>query len=265
VHRELELLVEGGMSPTQALAAATSVPARAFHLEDRGRIAPGMRADLLLVEGDPTQNILQTRAIVQVWKRGIAIDRSRLFKTAEDDASATAKLLVPAGSEGGLISNFEDGTTKAGFGAGWIIVTDTLYRGKSEAEMKVVPGGSNGSKNSLLVTGQIRSGSPIPWAGVAFLASASGYDPANLSAFQGLRFCAKESGKLHVWIESITRPPTIKTFNLRSHWREYTALFSAFNASGSDITKVVFTSASQERQFSFQLDDVGLLRSKPDR
>jgi imidazolonepropionase-like amidohydrolase len=69
MHREVELLVKGGMSPTQALAAASSVPARVFDLEDRGRIAPGMRADLLLVEGDPTQNILRTRAIVQVWKR----------------------------------------------------------------------------------------------------------------------------------------------------------------------------------------------------
>ncbi|MFZ0296832.1 MAG: amidohydrolase family protein [Candidatus Sulfotelmatobacter sp.] len=265
MHRELELLVKGGMSSTQALAAATSVPAKVFHLEDRGRIAPGMRADLLLVEGDPTQDILRTRAIVQVWKMGIAIDRSRLFKAVEDDASATAKLLVPVGSERGLISNFEDGMTKAGFGAGWIIVTDSLYRGNSTAEMKVVPGGSNGFKNSLLVTGQIRSGSPMPWAGVAFRASASGYDPANLSGFQGLRFSSKGPGKLYVWIESVTRPPTIKTFNLGSEWREYTAPFSTFDVSSSDITKVVFASASQEGQFSFQLDDVALLRSKPDK
>jgi len=52
LHRELELLVSAGLTPTQALAAATSVPARIFGLKDRGRIAPGLRADLLLV--DPT-------------------------------------------------------------------------------------------------------------------------------------------------------------------------------------------------------------------
>jgi imidazolonepropionase-like amidohydrolase len=47
IHRELELLVRSGLTPEQALAAATSVPAREFRLNDRGEIAPGKRADLL--------------------------------------------------------------------------------------------------------------------------------------------------------------------------------------------------------------------------
>ena len=75
VHVELALLVRDGLTPLQALAAATSVPAQAFHLADRGWIRPGMRADLVLVEGDPTTNILATRNIVAVWKRGIRAQR----------------------------------------------------------------------------------------------------------------------------------------------------------------------------------------------
>ena len=75
VHVELALLVRDGLTPVQALAAATSVPAQAFHLSDRGWIRPGMRADLVLVEGDPTTNILATRNIVAVWKRGIRAQR----------------------------------------------------------------------------------------------------------------------------------------------------------------------------------------------
>jgi imidazolonepropionase-like amidohydrolase len=75
LHRELELLVQTGLTPTQALVAATSVPARAFRLGDRGRIAPGLRADLVLVEGDPTANILHTRRIVSVWKGGVEMAR----------------------------------------------------------------------------------------------------------------------------------------------------------------------------------------------
>src|SRR5690606_4236971 len=63
MHGELELLVEAGLSPAEALAAATSVPAKAFGLGDRGRIAPGLRADLVLVNGDPTQDITATRSI----------------------------------------------------------------------------------------------------------------------------------------------------------------------------------------------------------
>jgi len=77
LHGELELLVRSGLTPIQALVAATSAPARAFGLDDRGRIAPGLRADLLLVEGDPTTDILRTRRIVTIWKRGVVAKRAR--------------------------------------------------------------------------------------------------------------------------------------------------------------------------------------------
>ncbi|MCP2164012.1 amidohydrolase family protein [Goodfellowiella coeruleoviolacea] len=70
LHRELVLLTEAGLSLTQALAAATSVPARHFGLTDRGRIAPGLRADLVLVDGDPTRDITASGSTVDVWRRG---------------------------------------------------------------------------------------------------------------------------------------------------------------------------------------------------
>lgn len=80
LHRELELLVAAGLTPVEALRAATSVPARLFGLSDRGRIAPGLRADLLLVEGDPTTDITATRAIRRIWRRGVPFDREA-FRT----------------------------------------------------------------------------------------------------------------------------------------------------------------------------------------
>lgn len=76
MHGELELLVRAGLKPEQALAAATSAPAEHFSLSDRGRIAVGKRADLVLVEGDPTRNITATRAIAMVWKNGYAVERA---------------------------------------------------------------------------------------------------------------------------------------------------------------------------------------------
>ena len=75
VHGELAMLVRDGLTPLQALAAATSEPARAFRLSDRGWIRPGMRADLMLVHGDPTNDILATRNIIAVWKRGVRVSR----------------------------------------------------------------------------------------------------------------------------------------------------------------------------------------------
>ena len=73
LHAELQLLVLAGLSPVNALRAATSRPAAIFRLPERGRIATGLRADLLLVRGDPTRDIAATMAIEQVWKNGFAI------------------------------------------------------------------------------------------------------------------------------------------------------------------------------------------------
>ncbi|RQO43014.1 imidazolonepropionase [Rhodococcus sp. KBW08] len=70
VHQELQYLVQAGLTPIQALRAATLTPARRFGLEDRGRIAEGLRADLLLVDGDPTTTISDTLNLRDVWRRG---------------------------------------------------------------------------------------------------------------------------------------------------------------------------------------------------
>ncbi|MEO6090540.1 MAG: amidohydrolase family protein [Umezawaea sp.] len=70
VHHELQHLVRAGLTPVQALRAATATTARRFRLTDRGRIAEGLRADLLLVDGDPTTTISDTLNTRAVWRRG---------------------------------------------------------------------------------------------------------------------------------------------------------------------------------------------------
>jgi len=75
LHRELELLARCGMTPAQALNAATAAPARVFNLADRGHTAPGQRADLMLVSGDPLTDITATRAMMRIWRSGVPCDR----------------------------------------------------------------------------------------------------------------------------------------------------------------------------------------------
>lgn len=77
LHHELRLLVESGLATESALAAATSRAADAFTLTDRGRIKPGLRADLLLVEGNPLEDIRAVSRIRGVWKAGHPVDRDK--------------------------------------------------------------------------------------------------------------------------------------------------------------------------------------------
>jgi hypothetical protein len=79
LHSELEFLVRAGLSPIEALRAATVRPAEFFGLEaEMGRIEPGMRADLVLLGADPLADISNTRSIEAVVSRGQLLTRDTL-------------------------------------------------------------------------------------------------------------------------------------------------------------------------------------------
>jgi imidazolonepropionase-like amidohydrolase len=68
--RELELMVQYGMTPIDALKAATSVAGQVLHM-DIGRVQPGMLADLIAIQGDPLKDITALRQIKLVMKAGV--------------------------------------------------------------------------------------------------------------------------------------------------------------------------------------------------
>jgi imidazolonepropionase-like amidohydrolase len=78
-HTELEMLVRLGLSPREALAAATNNYALQFNWVELGQIAPGRRADILIVDGDPTQNIWNARRISGLIVDGNVLDREALL------------------------------------------------------------------------------------------------------------------------------------------------------------------------------------------
>jgi len=74
--RELELMVQYGMNPTDVLKSATSINARIFHVEKEvGKIASGLKADILVVKGDPTKDISALRGVQWLMKDGVVLDK----------------------------------------------------------------------------------------------------------------------------------------------------------------------------------------------
>ncbi len=268
IHRELSLLVAAGLSPREALAAATSETALAFGLSDRGRIAPGCRADFLLVEGDPTEDITNTRRISGVWKRGHRIDRDAYRRTIRERIVAAAKLRnapAPPGSERGLISDFEGETaaTKTAFGAGWMISTDALRGGKSKGETAIVEGGANGSARSLRVKGTIEDSSGQHWAGILFSPGPRSLSPANLSSKSGISFWARGAGKpLYVMVFSQSRgfTPAIKEFVAPGEWKQFQFDWKDFEGfDGNALLGIFWGAGAQAGPFEFEIDDVHLM------
>lgn len=254
VHREMELLVKAGLSPTAALVAATSAPAAAFGLKDRGRIAPGLRADLVLVDGDPTSDITATRAIAGIWKVGHRFERPR-FETAAAPAAAPAAL--PAT---GRVADFETGTLTAKIGAGWAESTDQFAGGKSTVKVAVVDGGAEGSDKSIEIAGEIKPETPYPWAGAALYVGRELMAPADLSGVDAISFFARGDGgtyQLLLFAQSLGRIPAVRTFVAGPEWQRRTFRLADLIADPKDV-QMFFWGGGQAGPFKLQIDEVTL-------
>lgn len=79
-HRELILLVQAGLTPLQAINLATQQAASLLGLQDRGVLAVGKRADLLVIDGAPDRTISDIGLISQVWQRGTPVSDGLVLK-----------------------------------------------------------------------------------------------------------------------------------------------------------------------------------------
>jgi imidazolonepropionase-like amidohydrolase len=262
LHGELALLVRAGLSPTEALAAATSVPARRFGLNDRGRIAPSLRADLVLVDGDPTRDIRATRDIVTVWKNGYAVERKRPQAGTTDAPVGEA---LPAQT---LVSDFEvdaaagaNGMLPTTFGAGLMPTTDQMAGGASVVTLRRIAAGANGSAGALEVTGEIKPGFGFPWSGAMFFPSSVPMQWADLSSRRELVFQVRGDGRRYTLMlfHGNQQMPLVQTFDTGKDWQVVRVPLAAF--AGADLTRVraiAFTAGLPQGAFAFAIDDVEL-------
>jgi imidazolonepropionase-like amidohydrolase len=131
--RELQLLVAGGLSPAQAITAATFDSARALKVDsERGSVAPGKVADLVLVSGAPHHNISDIERIARVFLDGREIDRESLARRiASKEPTPIEAIKIPEKIDDFETAGAASSALRAGdslrsaLGTLWITSTDT--------------------------------------------------------------------------------------------------------------------------------------------
>ncbi|ELX08176.1 secreted metal-dependent hydrolase, amidohydrolase family protein [Janthinobacterium sp. HH01] len=259
---ELNSLVQAGLTPPQALAAATSAPARAFKLADRGRIAKGYKANLLLVQGDAGRDIGALHNIVEVWKDGDAV--SPLRKAQQESVAAELAprtkppMALPAD---GRISQFSADKLASPFGLGWGPSVDKFMGGQSSVELKVQDADADGQR-PLAVSAKVAPGFAYPWAGLAFMPGAQPMQPADLRGAKVLRFRVKGDGRRYnvAVMSTGVSIPVNQSFQASEQWQEVVLPFDGFK--GIDfgaVTMIAFNAGPELGEYSFQIADVRLL------
>lgn len=215
---ELELMVKAGLTPSEALADATSVPAKVFGLTDRGRIAPGLRADLLLVHGDPTRDIRTTREIVAIWKQGARVDRDSVREEIAQENAAWR------------------------LGAGWM----PLLKAPSRVTISTVEGGPNQARIVARLDGEVKPGEGFLYAGIEYVPTLA-YPMANqdLSGIPQISFWARGDGKTYaITLYPADGTPTTKYFIASKDWAQVKFRFSDFGGDGKKIAMLQIVSST---------------------
>jgi len=265
LHTELERLTFAGLTPTEALVAATSRPADIFGLNDRGRIAAGMRADLVLVNGDPEKDITDTRAIAGVWLRGTRIDRPAYLAEMERQKKEwrdSGEIPPPVGSESGLISDFDSGDYATRFGLYFFDMSDQMMGGASTVAISQADAGADGTPGSLRLDGVIDPKAPMPWAGAAYYPGALVESIANLSRWDAVSFQVKGDGPEGTLMAMFDyqKMPGIKAFPVTKEWRKVTVSFKDLGSDGKNIMAFIFGAANTPGPFHLQIDDLRLIK-----
>ena len=258
MHQEIRMLVSAGLTNEQALAAATSIPAQHFRLADRGQIAPGMRADLVLVDGDPTKDIANVARIEGVWKGGFSIDRKASVDSETSKRDAT--MSRPVADQAKRISGFDGKEVSSEFGAGWNSSTDAIMGGSSTSLLTIVLEGANGSKSCMEVSGKIRAQQPA-FAGAMFSPGEAEMQPSDLSAYRTLSFWAKGNDddlQVMLFTKKQGFQPSIQVLKAPREWKRFEFKISDFDgADGTDVLGLWF-GKSVKGEFKFWIDEVQL-------
>lgn len=231
--RELELLVEFGLSPTEALIAGTANSAAALRLQDdRGTIEVGKRADFVLVKGAPWKQISDYRKLEYVFVDGQPVAKNGVLLVAQGEARPNVK------QANRLIDDFEREDGKTAADAARFRSGDTSHP-RAAVVIQTVPRGGKGK--ALLVSAEMAM-KDNPRVFVNLPLSLGGYTPNDVSRFEGVRFDARGDGEYAVRFN--TGDGVVSAdFDADHKWRPIKIQFSDTDAEADQNLDTLFSIA----------------------
>ena len=234
--RELQLLVDAGLTPLQAITAATGASARAVKVVgERGTIAPGMTADLVLIGGNPLQDIRDIEKIERVFLSGRELDRPRL---AREIASPELSPILSRKAVS-VVDDMDGPEGRTNLGT---LRVDSFDTGSDHSKILFTRTLRNGGDHALLIQAKM-SEKERPYARLELPLSPGAVEPVDASGFQGVRFEARGDGayRLIVPVRSARDRSAFSTsFTASSDWKEVKILFSTLRQPSS-AAKVKWT------------------------
>ncbi|PVM88264.1 CIA30 family protein [Caulobacter radicis] len=255
--RELELLVQAGLTPTQALIIGAAGSARAMNqLADRGTLEAGKRADFVLVAGKPWETISDIRKVERVF-----IDGKLSYGPGAKRSAANDRIAPPAVKAQALVDDFEraDGRTSL----------DTLrlddFDGGRDRSLEVSQVIEREAGGKVLSVGARMATKDDASAGVLLPLTRGSVVPTDATAFKGLKLAVRGDGGAYVVsLVGATGRWTTKV-EAGSQWKTVELPFTAFKPAGREKAAFTGTDLLQvgvegERpagaKLWFELDDV---------
>jgi len=239
---ELKLLVAAGLTPLEALVAATGNAARAVRVDqDRGTLAAGRIADILVVVGRPHERIDDVENIHAVYLGGRLVDRQRL----KDAIASTAPHPLARQVASDRLDDFEQESGRAAGGQLWVDYTDN---GHDRSRLLWTRSRRTSNGHALLAFARLAV-KEQPTARLTLPLSGGGLLPVDASGFRALAFDVRGDGAYRILAavrgRSLAMPLTAG-FDAGPEWRQIVVPFSEFKGEGllpswtTDLLNVAF-------------------------
>lgn len=191
--REMKLLVKGGLTPLEAITAATGGSAKAIKVEsERGTITAGKLADLVLIDGEPHKNINDIEKVRRVFLGGRELNREQLAR----DIAATTLTPIKAIKAPETIDDFERADGRSKLDTLWITNTDSSHDHSTATSRRALRSGTNHALSAKIQMSEVQR----PFVRLMVPLSRGAVEPVDASAFRGLRFEVRGAGAYRLLI-----------------------------------------------------------------